>query len=149
VSSNNFYANKNKSLTENVLTFCLPGYSQNIILDAQAGDDDGLLSSISKILWVFNSDARVFRANNSIISTGQCQDIVNDDSFNREYSEFLRNKYSAFYRFDSLNSLSVHYLEFKLPVADESFQKSLTRTNGYLIDYKKVLEELKTKKREA
>jgi len=33
VSSNNFYANKNKNLVENVLTYCLPGYSQNIILD--------------------------------------------------------------------------------------------------------------------
>jgi hypothetical protein len=55
VTSNNFFANKNKNLVENVLTYCLPGYSQNIILDASAGDEDSLLSSISKILWVFNS----------------------------------------------------------------------------------------------
>ncbi len=38
VSSNNFFANRNKNLVENVLTFCLPGFSQNIILDASAGD---------------------------------------------------------------------------------------------------------------
>ncbi len=78
VNSNNFFSNKNKNLVENVLTFCLPGYSQNIILDSTAGDDDNLLSSISKILWVFNSDAKISRASNGIISTGQCSDLVKD-----------------------------------------------------------------------
>lgn len=99
VNSNNFFANKNKNLVENVLTFCLPGYSQNIIIDSTSGDDDSVLSSISKILWVFNSEAKISRASNGIISSGLCADIVKDETYSSDYNEFLRNKYSSFYKF--------------------------------------------------
>ncbi len=129
-----------------MLTFCLPGYSQNVILDASAGDDDSLLSSISKILWVFNSDAKISRASNGIISTGQCTDLVRDETYHSEYNEFLRNKYSSFFKFEMLNSLSVNYLEFKLPIFDPTFTKQLTKTNGYLINYASILNDLKIKK---
>lgn len=149
VNSSNFFSNKNKNLVENVLTFCLPGYSQNVILDSTAGDDDSLLSSISKILWVFNSDAKISRASNGIISSGLCADIVKDEGFSSEYNEFLRNKYSSFYKFDSINSLSVNYLDFKLPIFDAGFTKQLTKTGGYLINYGAILNELKDKKLEA
>lgn len=149
VNSNNFFSNKNKNLVENVLTYCLPGYSQNIILDSTAGDDDKLLSSISKILWVFNSEAKISRASNGVISSALCSDIVKDESYLTEYNEFLRNKYSSFYKFDSINSLSVNYLDFKLPIFDPNFTKQLSKTNGYLIDYAAILNELKPKKLEA
>ena len=33
ISSNNFFSTKNDSLTENVLTFALPGYTQNVVID--------------------------------------------------------------------------------------------------------------------
>lgn len=132
-----------------MLTFCLPGYSQNVILDSTAGDDDSLLSSISKILWIFNSDAKISRASNGIISSGLCADIVKDESYSSEYNEFLRNKYSSFYKFESLNALSVNYLDFKLPIFDFGFTKQLTKTGGYLINYASILNELKDKKLEA
>jgi len=74
-----------------------------------------------------------------MISTGQCTDIIKDESYNQEYSVFLRNKYSTFYRFDSINALSVNYIAFKLPFYDYSFTKSLTRTSGYIIDYSAIL----------
>ena len=45
----------------------------------------------------------MFRANNSVISTGQCSDILRDDGFMRDYEGFLRSKYSVFYRFDALS----------------------------------------------
>ena len=61
----------------------------------------------------------------------------------------MRNKYSSFYRFDALNGLQVNYIEFKLPIFDFSFIKSLTKSNGYLINYQQILEELKNKKKEA
>jgi hypothetical protein len=34
ISASNFFANANCLLTENVLTFCLSGFSQNIVVDA-------------------------------------------------------------------------------------------------------------------
>ena len=70
-----------------------------MILDSTAGDDESLLSLISKILWVFNSEAKISRASNGIISSGLCADIVKDESYASEYNEFLRNKYSSFYKF--------------------------------------------------
>lgn len=149
VNSSNFFSNKNKNLVENVLTFCLPGYSQNVILDSTTGDDDSVLSSISKILWIFNSEAKICRASNGIISSGLCADIVKDESFSNEYNEFLRNKYSSFFKFESINALSVNYLEFKLPIFDSGFNKQLTKTGGYLINYASILNELKDKKLEA
>lgn len=45
-----------------------------------------------------------------------------------------------------LNSLSVNYLEFKLPIYDPNFTKKLTKTNGYLINYAAILDELESKK---
>lgn len=69
-----------------MLTFCLPGYAQNVILDSTAGDEDSLLSSISKILWIFNSEAKISRASNGIISSGQCTDIIKDESYSSEYN---------------------------------------------------------------
>jgi hypothetical protein len=139
VNSTNFYSNKNKNLVENVLTFCLPGYAQNVILDSTGADDESLLSSISKILWVFNSEAKISRASNGIISSGQCSDIVKDESYSSEHNEFLRNKYSAFFKFELLNALSVNYLEFKFPIFNLNFTKQLTKTNGFLINYASIL----------
>lgn len=75
-----------------------------------------------------------------MISTGQCTDILKDESFNQEYSQFLRNKYFTFYRFDSINALSVNYIPFKYPIYDYSFVKSLTKTNGYIIDINSILD---------
>jgi len=81
-----------------------------------------------------------------VISSALCSDIVKDESYSAEYNEFLRNKYSSFYKFDSINSLSVNYLDFKLPIYDPNFTKQLSKTNGYLIDYASILNELKSKK---
>jgi hypothetical protein len=45
-----------------------------------------------------------------------------------------------------MNSLSINYLDFKLPIYDFGFVKTLTKSNGYLIDYATILTELKDKK---
>lgn len=34
VNASNFFANKNFDLVENVLSYCLPGYTQNIVVDS-------------------------------------------------------------------------------------------------------------------
>ncbi len=48
-----------------------------------------------------------------------------------------------------MNSLSVNYIDFKLPIFDPNITKQLTKTNGYLINYTAILNELKDKKIEA
>ena len=104
------------------------------------------MSSISKVLWVFNSEAKISRANNGIIPSGLCADIVKDESYLSDYNQFLRNKYSSFYKFDSMNELSVNFVDFKLPIFDFGLIKTLTKTNGYIINYPSIINELKVKK---
>lgn len=69
-----------------------------------------------------------------MLSTGQCSDILKDNTYNTEYQKFLRSKYGSLYKFDSLAQLSVNYIEFKYPIFDLPAIKSLTSTQGYLID---------------
>jgi hypothetical protein len=70
-----------------------------------------------------------------MLSTGQCADILKDNTYNTEYQKFLRNKYGSLYKFDALTQLSVNYIEFKYPLYDFPGIRSLTVNQGYLIDY--------------
>jgi len=80
----------------------------------------------------------VFRSSNSMLSTGQCSDILKDNTYNTEYQKFLRSKYGSLYKFDLLTQLSVNYIEFKYPIFDLAGIKSLTVNQGYLIDYEAI-----------
>jgi hypothetical protein len=78
------------------------------------------------------------RASNSKLSTGQCADIINDNLFNTEYHKFLRNKYGALYRFDSLSKLNPSYISFKYPIVNLPGIRNLSSTEGYLINPKLI-----------
>jgi hypothetical protein len=80
-----------------------------------------------------------------MLSTGQCGDIIRDNSYMCEYQKMMRNKYGSFYRFDNLASLDVNYIEFKYPVFDLPIIKNLKNNQGYLIDNQAILGELKSK----
>jgi hypothetical protein len=69
-----------------------------------------------------------------MLSTGQCNDILKDNSYNTEYQKFLRSKYGSLFKFDQLSQLSVNYLEFKYPLFDIAAIKSLAGEEGYLVD---------------
>ena len=99
IGCSNFFASPNQELTENVLTFALPGFAQAIVLDTR-GEKEGKISHIEHILWHFNKETRVNRASNSMLSTGQVNDILKADLYESDYHRFLRNKYGAFYKFD-------------------------------------------------
>jgi hypothetical protein len=58
-----------------------------------------------KILWNFNKEVRITRSSNSMLSTGQCKDLANDNTYNNEYQKYLRTKYASFYKFEQLNAL--------------------------------------------
>ena len=133
ISCSNFYASSNQALTENVLTFALPGHAQAIVLDTR-GEKEAQISAVEHILWHLNKETRVNRASNSMLSTGQVNDILKGNLFESEYHRFLRNKYGAFYKFDSLSQISVNFLEFKYPVVDLSPLPALADTQGYLLD---------------
>lgn len=69
-----------------------------------------MIDTVMKILWSFNKEAQIFRASNSMLSTGQCTDIVKNNYYGNEYQKFLRVKYGSLYKFDALAELSVNYL---------------------------------------
>ena len=75
INAGNFYATNNLDLVQNVLTFCLPGYSQNIVVDAFV-DEESLINNVMKIVGSFNREARVARSTNCLLTTGQCIDIL-------------------------------------------------------------------------
>jgi hypothetical protein len=133
INAGNFFCSPHKELTENALTFAVPGWSQTVLLDCQ-GEDEALLGSITRILRSFARESRISRASNSVLSTGQCADILNDNSFNSEYQKFLRNKYGALYRFDQLSQLSLHFIQFKLPLLDLPALNALAKQEGLLVD---------------
>ena len=85
-----------------------------------------MLVSITRILWNFAKESRITRASNSVLSTGQCNDILKDNSYNTEYQKFLRNKYGALYRFDHLAQLTLSFIEFKFPILDIPALKALS-----------------------
>lgn len=80
VNAANFFATRNFNLVENVLTFCLPGFTQNIVVDAFA-DEESLINNVIKIVGSFNRETRVARSINCLLTTGQCIDILTDCSF--------------------------------------------------------------------
>ncbi len=43
---------------------------------------------------------------------------------------------------DELEKLSIHYINFRIPISDTIAFKNLKNTNGYLINYKSILKEL-------
>lgn len=53
VSAGGFYASKHGTLSDNVLTFAVPGYAQSIVLDSR-GESESEVSAVRKILWAFN-----------------------------------------------------------------------------------------------
>jgi hypothetical protein len=131
-----------------VLTFAVPGFSQTVVLDCQ-GEDEALLASITHVLWHFARESRITRASNSMLSTGQCSDILRDNSYNSEYQKFLRNKYGALYKFDQLAQLSLHFLEFKVPLLDLPALRALSQEEGFLIDRTAIDQELQPQRVEA
>ena len=142
VSVGGFYSTKNGSVTDNALTFAVPGFSQSIVLDSR-GESQAEISSIHRILWTFNRQARITRSSNSTLSTGQINDILDDKLYNSEYHRFLRNKHGSLYRFDSLNKLQIGFIEFKYPICDLPALKLLSKQEGWLLDLKAVREQLK------
>jgi exosome complex RNA-binding protein Rrp42 (RNase PH superfamily) len=80
INSSNFFENKNMSLVEDVLAFALPGYCQNIIIDSYS-EEESLINSVIKIGGTFNREVRVSRCTNSLLTTGQCIDILEDTSY--------------------------------------------------------------------
>lgn len=125
INAGNLFFSTHRELTENALTFAVPGWAQTVVLDSQ-GEPEASLSSITKILRSFARDSRITRASNSVLSTGQCADILQDSSFNSEYQKFLRNKYGALYKFDQLSQLTLHFLPFRLPLIDLPALKGLS-----------------------
>ena len=146
INAGNFFSTRNFELVENVLTFCLGGFSTNIVVDAYL-EEESLINTVMKIVGSFNKEAKVARSTNCLLTTGQCSDILSDCSFAGEYQTFLRQKYGAFYTFEQLNELSLNYIEFKLPLHDLSGLEKLHKAEGYLIDRAAVLKELEPKKR--
>lgn len=63
-----------------------------------------------KIVGSFNRESHVFRSTNSILTTGQCSDIVLNNSYSADYQSFLRQKYGAFYTFEQLSELEISFL---------------------------------------
>lgn len=63
-----------------------------------------------KIVGSFNRESNVFRSTNSILTTGQCSDIVLNNSYAADYQNFLRQKYGAFYTFEQLSELQISFL---------------------------------------
>lgn len=53
INSNNFFSTKNLSLTENVLTFALPGYTQNVVVDTYI-EEESLINSVMKVVGIYN-----------------------------------------------------------------------------------------------
>ena len=49
INAGNFFCTNNSQLVENVLTFCLPGFTQNIVIDAFA-DEESLINNVIKIV---------------------------------------------------------------------------------------------------
>lgn len=144
----NFFATENGALTENVLTFALPGFSQNIIVDSYA-EEEYLVNKVIKIVGSYNRESNVFRSSNCLLTTGQCSDIMLNNSFCGDYQSFLRQKYGAFYTFEQLADLEIGYVEFKLPVYDLQPIKDLNQTEGYLLDKAALIRELLPKRKEA
>ena len=68
VNVSNFFS-RNYELTENVLTFAFPGYSQHIIVDTY-GEEERETSAVMKILWNLTRFGKVCRATNSMLTTG-------------------------------------------------------------------------------
>lgn len=97
-------------------------------------------------MWAFNREARITRSFNSTLSTGQIADVLGESLYNSEYHRFLRSKYGSLYRFDSLSQLEVGYIEFKYPICDLPALKSLSNKEGWLVDWRALREELKTKR---
>jgi len=52
INAGNFFSSSHRELTENVLTFAVPGWSQTLLLDCQ-GEEESLLASITRILRSF------------------------------------------------------------------------------------------------
>jgi hypothetical protein len=69
-----------------------------------------------------------------MLSTGQCSDILKDNTYNTEYQKFLRGKYGALYRFDYLSQLTLTFIEFKFPILDLPSLKALSLEEGFLVD---------------
>jgi hypothetical protein len=141
INASNFFCSQHRELTENVLTFAVPGWAQTVVLDCQ-GEEDALLGSITRILRSFARESRITRASNSVLSTGQCADILQDNSFASEYQKFLRNKYGALYRFDQLSQLTLNFLQFKLPLLDLPALRALAKDEGFLVDRAAIEQEL-------
>ena len=130
---------------DNALTYAVPGYAQSIVLDSR-GEPEAQISAIHRILWAFNREAKITRSSNSTLSTGQVNDLLEDNLYNSEYHRFLRSKYGSLYKFSSLNQLQVGYFEFKYPIYDLPALKTLSRQEGWLVDWKGIKEDLKAKK---
>jgi hypothetical protein len=69
-----------------------------------------------------------------MLSTGQCSDILKDNTYNTEYQKFLRGKYGALYRFDHLSQLTLTFIGFKFPILDLPALKALSLEEGFLVD---------------
>ena len=141
INAGNFFCSIHRELTENALTFAVPGWAQTVVLDSQ-GEPEVLLGSITKILRSFARDSRITRASNNVLSTGQCADILQDNSFSSEYQKFLRNKYGVLYKFDQLSQLTLHFLPFRLPLLDLPSLKALSKEEGFLVDRAALAQEL-------
>ena len=80
INVSNFFNNRNFNLTENVLTFAFPGYSQHVVVDTY-GEDEAETNLVMKVVWGINSEAKVYRTTNAMMTTGQCKDIFKDQLF--------------------------------------------------------------------
>jgi hypothetical protein len=76
----------------------LPGFCQNVVVDTFV-QEELLINRLIKIVGSFNRISNIFRSTNSLLTTGQCSDIMLTNSFCGEYQSFLRQKYGAFYTF--------------------------------------------------
>ena len=82
----NCFSTLNGDLVENVLTFLYPGYSQNIVIDTY-GEEEEEISHVMKIVMKINMNANIARTTGSVLSTGQCKDILTKSTYTSEYEE--------------------------------------------------------------
>jgi hypothetical protein len=148
INAANFYSTNHYEITEYILTYATPGYSQSIILDTYS-EDEVTISRMKNILWRYNQTAKVYRVINNSISAGVAKDILTNNRFNSELEVFNRQKYAVYYDFGDLSRFQVHFIEFKLPVRAKTSFEAVAAQDGYLYNKEDLDRQLEVQRNEA
>ncbi|EGR29741.1 hypothetical protein IMG5_149240 [Ichthyophthirius multifiliis] len=140
INLNNFYQNSNKNLIPNLISYCIEGYTQYIMLDTYNNYDDDV-NKANKLIKNIVPNASIFKIMNNILNPGLAKDLIYSNNFMTEGNILSRYKNQVY--LDCLFDRKVIFVPFKLPLIREKmrdlfFIKIMKEQEQVLADFIKI-----------